>query len=89
MNKGGRKRACTQDDMTTADPACLIRQAFQQSLRAKREQQWLTRSPRFFLNFCKNERRKGHSFSPRLSMSWDKAFATICKPPLIQRIERP
>ena len=65
MNKRSRQRPCTQDDMTTADPTRLIGQAFQQSLRAKREQQWLTRSPRFFLNFCKNERRKGHNIPPR------------------------
>jgi hypothetical protein len=75
--------------MTTPNPARLICQAFQQSLRTKREQQGLTRCPRLFINFCKNERRKGHNIPPRLSMSWDKAFATICKPPLIQRIERP
>jgi hypothetical protein len=38
--------------MTTANPARLIRQAFQQGLCAKREQQGLTRGPRFFVYFC-------------------------------------
>jgi hypothetical protein len=89
MNKDSRQWPCTQDDMTAADPARLIRQAFQQGLRAKREQQGLTRRPRLFIYFCQNERREGHNIPPRLMIPPDKAFATICKLPLIQRIERP
>jgi hypothetical protein len=38
--------------MTTPNSACLVRQAFQQGLRAKREQQGLTCGPRFFIYFC-------------------------------------